>query len=126
RQKIFRIDLGGEQPRELVKDHYNSGVRLGMARWSTSTPQRIVFSQDSLIAPAEIFSARLDGSEVQQLTHFNDAAMKLARTSQPGEFFFSGAGGEQVQAWILKPVGFEEGKNYPVALVIHGGPQGAI
>src|SRR5207253_2667326 len=89
-------------------------------------PQRIVFAQDSLAAPGEIHSAKLDGSEIKQLTHFNDPTMKVTRTSQPAEFTFPGAGGEKVQAWILKPVGFEDGKKYPVALVIHGGPQGAI
>ena len=27
-----------------------------------------------------------------------------------------------VQGWIMKPVGFEEGKKYPLIVEIHGGP----
>ena len=50
----------------------------------------------------------------------------MPEVSEPAEFHFTGATGDKVQAWILKPVGFEEGKKYPVAFVIHGGPQGAI
>jgi dipeptidyl aminopeptidase/acylaminoacyl peptidase len=46
--------------------------------------------------------------------------------STPDEFYFTGALRERVQAWILKPVGFEEGKKYPVAFIVHGGPQGAV
>lgn len=135
RQKIFKIDAATGQVQELVKDHYNVGVASGILKWPDDlnsgktpfgTPQRIAFVQDSLTAPAEIHVAKLDGSEITQLTHFNEAAMKLAQVSQPEEFYFPGASGEKVQAWILKPVGFEEGKKYPVALVIHGGPQGAI
>ena len=45
--------------------------------------------------------------------------------SQPAEFHFTGTQGDQVQAWILKPVGWEAGKKYPVAFVIHGGPHTA-
>lgn len=118
RQKIFRVDVGAGQPKELIKEHYNSGASFA--------GQKIVFAQDSLTGPAEIYSAQADGSDIKQLTHITDAAIKLARTSEPAEFTFTGAGGEKVQAWILKPVGFEAGKKYPVALVIHGGPQGAI
>jgi dipeptidyl aminopeptidase/acylaminoacyl peptidase len=123
RQKIFRIDTQSGQPQVLVNDHYNAGASYIAA--AAGSP-RIVFAQDSLVSPAEIFIARADGTERKPITHFNDERVKLARMSQPDEFHFNGALGEQVQAWILKPVGFEEGKKYPVAFVIHGGPQGAV
>ena len=122
RQKVVLVDAASGQPRVLVNDHYNSGV----AYLSAAGAQRLVFAQDSLTAPAEIYITKPDGSDLQRLTHFNDERIKLARLSQPAEFFFTGAQGDRVQAWILKPVGFEENKKYPVAFVIHGGPQGAI
>jgi dipeptidyl aminopeptidase/acylaminoacyl peptidase len=122
RQKLFQVDATSGQAQLVVGDHYNSGATyLGRG----GNP-RIVYAQDSLTAPAEIFTANADGSSAKRLTHVTDERMKLARVSQPAEFTFAGAGGERVQAWILKPVGFEEGKKYPVAFVIHGGPQGAI
>jgi dipeptidyl aminopeptidase/acylaminoacyl peptidase len=31
-----------------------------------------------------------------------------------------------VQAWNIKPAGFQPDKKYPVAFIVHGGPQGAI
>jgi len=122
RVKIFQVDAQSGQPLVLVNDHYCTGATYA----GSGADLRIVYAQDSLVAPAEIFIAKADGKEPKQLTHFNDDRMKLARISQPEEFFFAGAGGERVQAWILKPVGFQEGKKYPVAFVIHGGPQGAI
>jgi dipeptidyl aminopeptidase/acylaminoacyl peptidase len=122
---VFRVDAASGQPTEIVKEHYNSGVAV-VGGQASSGVARIVFSQDSLTQPAEICTARVDGSDVKRLTHFNDERVKLARMSEPSEFYFTGAQGEKVQAWILKPVGFEEGRKYPVAFVIHGGPQGAI
>ncbi len=118
RQKIFAINIANGQPRELVGEHHNSPV-------SVAGNDRIVFTQDSLTAPAEIWSARSDGSDKLQLTHVNDERVKLMQISKPDEFHFTGALNEKVQAWILKPVGFVDGVKYPVALIIHGGPQGA-
>jgi dipeptidyl aminopeptidase/acylaminoacyl peptidase len=124
REKLFRIDAATGEAKAIVNDHYNSGAAY-VPGGSSGTP-RIVFAQDSLTSPAEIFIAKSEGTDSKRLTHFNDERMKLARVSEPAEFVFSGALGEKVQAWILKPVGFEDGKKYPVAFVIHGGPQGAI
>ena len=123
RQKIFVIPIAAGTPQPIVAEHYNTGVAVIPARNSIS---RIIFGQDSLVGPVELWSANVDGNDRKQLTRFNDKRISLARMSPPDEFFFTGAQGEKVQAWILKPVGFEAGKKYPVAFVIHGGPQGAI
>ncbi len=125
RQKVFRIDVQSGEPQAVVDDHYNSGVAVIPNSASALAP-RIVFGQDSLVSPMEIWIAGADGSEAKRLTHFNDGHLRLTQMSPPSEFHFAGAGGEKVQAWILKPVGWQEGKKYPVAMIIHGGPQGAI
>lgn len=118
RSKIFSIETTTGQPRELVGEHHNSDVAVAGS-------DRIVFAQDSLTAPAEIWTAKNDGSEKLRLTHINDERMKFIQMSQPEEFHFVGALNENIQAWLLKPVGFADGKKYPVAFIIHGGPQGA-
>jgi len=51
--------------------------------------------------------------------------MAAVRLGKPEEFHFTGAGGDKVQGWIVRPAGFEPGRRYPVAFLIHGGPQGA-
>ncbi|CRK40789.1 hypothetical protein BN1708_016832, partial [Verticillium longisporum] len=40
-------------------------------------------------------------------------------------FWFKGAEGYDVQALVVKPSDFDEKKKYPLAFLIHGGPQGA-
>jgi len=39
--------------------------------------------------------------------------------------YFEGAGDYCVQAFIVKPRSFDENKKYPLALLIHGGPEDA-
>ncbi|KAB8303279.1 hypothetical protein EYC80_004721 [Monilinia laxa] len=41
------------------------------------------------------------------------------------EFYYQGDGDYLVHAWVIKPSTFVEGKTYPLAFYIHGGPQGA-
>ena len=117
RQKVFSIGLSNGQPGELLGEHYNSGLAIAGSS--------IVFAQDSLTQPAELWTAKRDGSDLRQLTRINEERTNLAIMSKPEEFAFTGAADERVQAWLLKPVGFVDGKKYPVALIIHGGPQGA-
>lgn len=124
RHKIFSIDVASGQPVELVGQHYNSGVAI--LSGGEAAAHRIVFAQDSLSSPAEIFTADAAGGDLRRLTHFNDERLKLAQMGEVGEFTFTGALGEKVQAWILKPAGWQAGKKYPVAFIVHGGPQGAI
>lgn len=45
--------------------------------------------------------------------------------SQCDEFWFKGAEGYDVHALVMKPSDFDESKKYPLAFLIHGGPQGA-
>lgn len=123
RQKVFRVTLENGSVQPLLNEQYNFGVALAS---DAGGGKRLVFARDSLTQPVEIWSAGLDGSEPRQLTHFTDARMRLCEMSTPEEFHFAGHKGEKVQAWLLKPVGFVDGKKYPVAFIIHGGPQGAI
>ena len=47
-------------------------------------------------------------------------------TDQVSEIYFPGAtGAYDVHAWVVKPSSFDHNKKYPLAYVIHGGPQGA-
>ncbi|KAI1172433.1 prolyl oligopeptidase [Nemania sp. FL0916] len=45
--------------------------------------------------------------------------------SQFDEFWFKGAGDYKSHALVMKPSNFDPAKKYPLAFLIHGGPQGA-
>lgn len=45
--------------------------------------------------------------------------------SQVDEIWWNGAEGHRVHAWVMKPSDFKPGNKYPLAYLIHGGPQGA-
>jgi dipeptidyl aminopeptidase/acylaminoacyl peptidase len=118
RRKIFVVDPATGKVTVVVGDHHNSDL-------SITRRGRLVYSQDSFTSPAELFTCRLDGGEARALTRVNAERLRAAEMSPPEEFWFKGAMDEKVQGWIFKPVGFQAGRKYPVAFLIHGGPQGA-
>jgi dipeptidyl aminopeptidase/acylaminoacyl peptidase len=52
------------------------------------------------------------------------AAFGLSR-SQISEIWFKGAKGRAIHAWVVKPSTHAPDKKFPLAMAIHGGPQGA-
>ncbi len=87
---------------------------------------RILYGMNSLKGPMEFYTVAPDGKDIRQVTHFNDARMAAARTGKPERFTFKGAKGDTVYGYLVYPVDFDPAKKYPVAFLIHGGPQGTF
>jgi dipeptidyl aminopeptidase/acylaminoacyl peptidase len=87
---------------------------------------RVFFGMDHLRSPLELFSVRLDGTGLQQITNINGEQLARVRMGEPEQFTFKGWNDEQVYVYIVKPVDFDPSKKYPVAFLIHGGPQGSF
>jgi dipeptidyl aminopeptidase/acylaminoacyl peptidase len=87
---------------------------------------RIVFLKDDLKSPADLWSVRVDGSDPRQLTRVNEEALARVRFGDYEQFEFAGWNGETVRGYLVKPVDFDPKKKYPVAYLIHGGPQGSF
>lgn len=47
------------------------------------------------------------------------------RYSQCHDVWFAGAGGYDIHALVMRPSNFDPAKKYPLALLVHGGPQSA-
>nr|WP_255249780.1 S9 family peptidase [Bacillus sp. FJAT-45066] len=66
-----------------------------------------------------------DLSEVEnvvKVTDWNEELYKEVHLSTPENIHYISTDGVDVEGWILKPFGYEEGKKYPMILQIHGGP----
>ena len=59
------------------------------------------------------------------VTHVNDALLSQVAMSPLESFWFTGANGDKVEGFLVKPPNFDASKKYPVKFLIHGGPQGA-
>ena len=90
------------------------------------TPSGFVFAQDSLTRPSELYLKTFLGREMpRRITNVNPQLDDKA-FGEPEQFTFEGWNGETVHGYVIKPANHVEGRKYPVAFLIHGGPQGSF
>jgi dipeptidyl aminopeptidase/acylaminoacyl peptidase len=128
---VASIDDGGRVPivvlpigpprtkvERLATDGVNIGVSVGPKGGA------IAYVHHAADKPAEVYY-RKAGEDARALTSHNAPLLSQLDIAPMQSFTFKGAGGDEVQGWLMKPPGFEAGKKYPVLFLIHGGPQGA-
>jgi dipeptidyl aminopeptidase/acylaminoacyl peptidase len=81
----------------------------------------IAFVASDPVSPAEVFVCAADGAGERCLTDLNREWKAEVALCRPERFRFERAG-FTVDAWIMKPFGFEPGRRYPLLLNVHGGP----
>lgn len=65
----------------------------------------------------------VDG-KITRLTNYSDEFWGDYEVMPCEELWITTEDGRKAQGWLIKPVGYEEGKKYPTILSIHGGPHG--
>jgi dipeptidyl aminopeptidase/acylaminoacyl peptidase len=73
--------------------------------------------------PGEVYAGDIRRGELQRLTHHNSWLTDREFGSQ-SSITWSGADGWEIEGILVKPVGYEEGVRYPLAILPHGGPEG--
>jgi dipeptidyl aminopeptidase/acylaminoacyl peptidase len=120
RSALFRLDQKAKQPVELL------GGRRRINGFSVdATGKQVAFVSTSLTRPTELFVAEADGRGERKLTTFNDALNAQVAWADAERFTYRSVGDLEIEGWLMKPVGYEVGKKYPVVLYIHGGPHSA-
>ena len=115
---LFSISVAsGEAARIVGEGHVRSPALAG---------DRLVFGRDDLRSPVDFYSVNRDGSDLKQITDINGEALASVLMGEPEQFTFRGAEGETVYAYVVKPAEFDARNKYPVAFLIHGGPQGSF
>ncbi|MDH3214992.1 MAG: S9 family peptidase [Candidatus Krumholzibacteria bacterium] len=115
---LFRIDVKSGDVKTLLMD--------GTVRSPSVAGERIVFGMDNLRSPVELYSLQSNGKGLRAITSINADKVAAVRMGEPEQFTFAGWNDETVYAYAVKPVDFDPDKTYPVAFLVHGGPQGSF
>ncbi|MEM1262763.1 MAG: S9 family peptidase [Pseudomonadota bacterium] len=115
---LWQIGIDGGEPTKLVEQ--------GTVATFDAAAEHIVYGMSSLKGPTELYVFDVDTAKRRQIT--NVAARTLAAVTMGDyeQFSFEGAGGDTVYGYVVKPAEFKRGESYPVAFLIHGGPQGSF
>jgi dipeptidyl aminopeptidase/acylaminoacyl peptidase len=117
-KSLFSIDVKKGSIRTIIKNGRISSPAVAA--------DRIIYSMSNLSCPVELYSVRPDGRDIRKITKINDEKVAAARMGEYEQFTFAGWNNEKVYCYIVKPVDFNLSKKYPVAFLIHGGPQGSF
>jgi dipeptidyl aminopeptidase/acylaminoacyl peptidase len=85
---------------------------------------RVAFTMDSATAPADVFVAGTDFSAPRKLSNANPEAADFA-IGETEIIKWKSTDGWEIEGVLVKPVGYEAGKRYPLLVDVHGGPTGA-
>jgi dipeptidyl aminopeptidase/acylaminoacyl peptidase len=114
---LYAIDIASGAARKVL----SGGTVTGFA----VAGDRIVAARQDFKHPTDLYTLGAQGANLEQVTHFNADRLRDIRFGDAEFFSFVGAKGDSVHGYVMKPVDYQPGRKYPVAFLIHGGPQGA-
>ncbi len=87
----------------------------------------LTFTRNSLKSGDQVFtSSTAAGAPQRAITQSAGEMLEGVDFGDFEQFSFKGWNDETVHGYVVKPHNYQEGKQYPVAFLIHGGPQGSF
>lgn len=121
RDIIFKSNLDGLELRRW--DTVEKGC-LHHLSFSKEKPTSLVCNYESIGGPSEIAWLANDG-RMYPITRINQARLDSLQLSNYETFWFKSKKGKNIRSLLIKPPLYQEGKKYPLFVVIHGGPAGS-
>ncbi len=127
-RSIFTIQLKTGTAKLVVEMGRNSSLQ-----W---TGDRLLFGQQHLRSPTELYTVKANGKDPRRITDLNGPKLAKVFMGEPEQFAFRGWNDDEVWAYVVKPYDFDPatarsgdnptGKTWPVVFLVHGGPQGSF
>ncbi|KAJ1661938.1 Dipeptidyl-peptidase 5 [Coemansia sp. RSA 1646] len=113
---VYAVDVATGRRQRLTERGTASGVRL-------LGSDKLVLMHSDQDKCTNIHVLDPDKQAMRQLTDVNRRKLSGIYVGSAEDFWFEGARGDQVHGWLVKPPGFDAQKKYPLAYIVHGGPQ---
>lgn len=116
---VWQVPLTGGTPRAVTTG--SQMVSLGsVSKGGVAAVIRAAAHQ-----PPDVWRLDLNkAGPMSQLTRVNDDVLARIKLGGVEELWYTSSSGTKVQAWVVKPPGFDPSKKYPMIMEIHGGPHG--
>ena len=117
--RLFAIDVASGKAKPLTD---KGSVGAFDLRGDT-----LAYAQANLASGAQLYALKLAGAaRPAQLTWLNAERLADVRWGEFEQFSFAGANGDTVYGYVMKPWNAQPGVRYPIAFLVHGGPQGSF
>ncbi len=119
RHPLFAVSIDSGEVTSIFKDGSVGAFELA--------GDTLAVAANSMKTGDVIHITTADGkAPLRAITPSAENMLPDVRFGEYEQFRFPGWNNETVHAYVLKPWNYEEGKQYPVAFLIHGGPQGSF
>ncbi|MFN2452749.1 MAG: prolyl oligopeptidase family serine peptidase [Pyrinomonadaceae bacterium] len=116
---LFRVDVATKSLRQVTK-----GARAVHNFDLSDQGGKLVYTANDFKHLDDLYTANLRGEGERQLTHLNEKLWRQLQLQDVERITYKGADNWDVDGFLVKPVGWQAGKKYPLILNIHGGPAG--
>ncbi len=119
RHPLFSVSIDSGEVTSIFKDGTVGAFELA--------GDTLAIAANSMKTGDVIHTTSADGkAPLRAITPSAEKMLPDVRFGEYEQFRFPGWNNETVHGYVLKPWNYEEGKTYPVAFLIHGGPQGSF
>jgi dipeptidyl aminopeptidase/acylaminoacyl peptidase len=118
-RRVYYLPLNGDAP-AAITDTTDYG------QLSIADSGILIARNQSAVYPAQVVQIETERGSVRRLDTFNDDILDKVSIGTYESVAYTGADGDPIQMWVHYPPGFDPDKKYPLFLLIHGGPHGAI
>ena len=115
---LFRIDLASGDVTELVGEGTVSSFDVA--------GDTVALTRNALDTGDVLYVTQAGGGALRAITRTAGEQLPDVAFGAAEQFSFKGWNGATVHGYVVKPWNYEEGRKYPVAFLIHGGPQGSF
>jgi dipeptidyl aminopeptidase/acylaminoacyl peptidase len=117
--QIFRVDLNAHAVAAVT-----SGERAVHAFDINEKAGLMTYLANDFRHLDDLYVAALDGGGERQLTHLNAKLWSDLELASVERVPYKSTDGLAIDGFLVKPLGWQSGKKYPMVLSIHGGPAG--
>jgi dipeptidyl aminopeptidase/acylaminoacyl peptidase len=114
-RRLFQLRLAGSSAEPLTGPGSVGAFDVG--------PGVAIYAADRLDSPGQLYRSALNGGSRARLTNLNTEKLSGVTLSPYQPFSFPGWNGETVHGYVVWPANYQAGQKYPVAFLVHGGPQ---
>lgn len=115
---LFAVDAANGEVKKIVGDGSISSFEIA--------GDTLAFTRNTLKSGDQLFVTTTAGEPVRAITPSAGDMLKDVQFGDYEQFTFKGWNNETVHGYVVKPHDYVEGRKYPVAFLIHGGPQGSF
>ncbi|HEY5802309.1 MAG TPA: S9 family peptidase, partial [Lysobacter sp.] len=116
---LFTVDIATGKASKLIGEGTISAIDMA--------GPTLAITRNSLKSGDVLYTTSSDATApLRAITATTGETLKDVAFGDFEQFNFKGWNGDTVHGYVVKPWNYVEGKKYPVAFLIHGGPQGSF